>query len=81
MIDIRLDEDDRENRDGLDVAEFIRDLDLPMGVVLKSGFPSEKPEIVARVAAIKAAAVLDKSGATQVRELRAALEQAVRTGR
>lgn len=75
LVDVRLREQETENRDGLLVAEAIRAQGHPTAILLKSGFPLES-QLAPRIEALHLFAVLDKSAAGQLRELRALLAQA-----
>lgn len=77
LVDMRLKANEKGNTDGLDVAQFIRDMNFPTAIILKSGFPMETTEITARVKRLNPFAVLDKSGEGQVTELKKLVAQAV----
>ncbi len=78
LIDMRLKENEPENVDGLDVAELIRDLDLPMAMILKSGFPTdESKRVVTRMEKLNFFAVMDKSASNQAQKLITAVAKAV----
>ena len=76
LVDMRLKADERGNIDGLDVAQFIRDMGYSTEIILKSGFPTETPEIEARIKKLKPFAVLDKAAEGQVRQLLETVAQA-----
>lgn len=76
IIDMRLKAHEKDNVDGLIVARFIRDLNILMPIILKSGFPTGTPEVNQQMAELKLFAILDKSTEGQVKELRAVVAQA-----
>jgi len=78
LIDMRLVASERDNTDGLDVAQFIRDLDLETTIIVKSGFPTQSPEIAARLEALEPFATLDKSAENQARRLVEVMSQAAK---
>lgn len=76
IIDIRLKADERGNTDGLDIAQFIHDLGYRTILILKSGFPTETPEITARLEKINVFRTLDKSADNQIQQLINAISEA-----
>ena len=76
IIDMRLKADERGNADGLDIAQFIRDLGAQTVLILKSGFPTETPEISARFEKMNVFRVLDKSAENQLEQLINAISDA-----
>ncbi len=76
LVDMRLEAKERGNTDGLDVAQLIRDLGYKTEIILKSGFPTETPQITARLERLNIFAVLEKSANDQVRELVDAIAKA-----
>jgi len=69
LVDMRLVFNERGNQDGLDVAQSIRDLGYNTAIILKSGFPTETPEIAKRIESLKVYKVLDKNAQNAVQEL------------
>jgi ActR/RegA family two-component response regulator len=76
LVDMRLKADERGNTDGLDVAQFIRDMGYSTQIILKSGFPTETSEIEKKLEILKLFAVLDKAAEGQVRQLSETVAQA-----
>jgi CheY-like chemotaxis protein len=77
LVDMRLQDSERDNHDGLEVAQFIRDMGVRTAIVLKSGFPMQTPDIAERIKQLGIHAVLDKSAGNQVRQLREAIAGAI----
>lgn len=77
LVDMRLKANERGNIDGIDVIEFIRALNIPTVVILNSGFPTQTPEITARLKKLDVFAVLDKSADGQVEKLTETIAQAL----
>jgi CheY-like chemotaxis protein len=77
LIDMRLKADERGNVEGLDVAQRIRDLEHPTEIVLKSGFPAERPETLHRLDSLNLFRILDKSADNQAQTLLETLRKAV----
>ncbi len=77
LLDLRLQANERGNTDGLDVAEFIRDMALPTAIIVISGFPTETDEIAARMERLELAAVLDKGEYGYADKLRDAVSNTV----
>lgn len=69
LVDVRLREQEAENRDGLLVAEAIRAEGHPTAILLISGFPLEG-QLAPRIEALELFAFLDKSAAGQLQELK-----------
>jgi CheY-like chemotaxis protein len=61
LIDMRLQGGKIRDTDGLDVADFIRDMNFSTAIILNSGFPTQTPEIEERMKRLHVTAVLDKS--------------------
>ena len=77
LIDMRL-QDVEGNIDGLDVAEFFRDMNLPTQLILKSGFSTEENPITQkRIKALNFHSILDKSTPNQLQLLKEIISQAM----
>jgi CheY-like chemotaxis protein len=68
LVDMRLRSDERNNTEGLDVAELAYALDPSVAIVLSSGYPTENPGIVQRLERVRAR-VLAKGSCNQVEAL------------
>jgi CheY-like chemotaxis protein len=69
LVDMRLVSNARGNRDGLEVAQLIRDLGHQTIIIVKSGFPTETPEVTAWLKKLEIFATLDKSAENPMKEL------------
>lgn len=76
LIDMRLKADERGNTDGLEIAQFVRDLGYKTILILKSGFPTETSEITARIEKLDVFKVLDKNAEDQLKQLISAVTEA-----
>ncbi len=77
LVDMRLKANEEGNTDGLDVIQFIRDLNHPTVIILKSGYPTdETPKVKERLDKLAPFAVLDKSTENQVQQLKDAVSRA-----
>ena len=71
VVDMRL-EDEPENKDGLVVVQFIRELGYAIPVILKSAYPTEVPDIER----LGLFATLDKTAEGQIRQLQEVVARA-----
>ncbi len=81
LVDMRLGSRERGNRDGLEVAQLMRDLGQETVIIVKSGFPMETPAVSAWLKKLDVFAVLDKSADNPMRELRETMAQAAARAR